>query len=164
VSTQLQIPQCVDFDREINQIFERLVHNDAGHLPLCEEQKQILRILNRHRGNENPIPLAVLREQVSREMSKQKGWVVYVSRRKIEDYVASLVKVFRVRIGSSRGANHGYYWIRTSEELERTTAIYTGEIRELALRVRALNGDEFVAELFGQMRLEAIDGTTQNAK
>jgi hypothetical protein len=162
LSTQLQIPQCVDFDREIDRQFERLVHNDAGAVPMCDEQKMILRILNRHRGKENPIPLALLRDEVSRELSKQKGRLIYVSRRRIEDYVASLVKIFRIRIGSSRGVNHGYYWIRTTEELDRTTQIYTGEIRELALRVRALRGEQFVAELFGQMRLEAIDAQRSN--
>jgi hypothetical protein len=153
VSTQLLIPQCADFDREINQQFERIVHNDNGPLPLCDEQKAILRILNRHRGAERPIPLAALVEEASLMLSRQRNRTVTLSRRTVEDYVASLVKIFRVRIGSSRGKNNGYYWIRTPEELDRTTRLYTGEIRELALRVRALNGDQYVAELFGQMQI-----------
>jgi hypothetical protein len=153
MSTQLLIPQCADFDREIDREFERLVHNDAGPVPMCEEQKMILRIINRHRGAERPIPLSALCDEVSRMLSRQKGKSIEISRRRVEDYVASLVNIFHVRIGSSRGKNHGYYWIRTPEELDRTTQIYVGEIQQLARRVRALCGKEYVAELFGQMQI-----------
>jgi hypothetical protein len=141
-SEQLVFAECQTFDAEIDRQFELLIHQGKGPFPLCLEQKAILRILNRHRGQERALPL----EQLCVETD--------LPRRRVEGYIASLVSDFLVRIGASRGKNHGYYLIRTAEELEKTSRIYENEIRSMARRVRVLKGKQFVAELLGQMKLE----------
>lgn len=99
-------------------------------------------------GAARPVPLDDIR-----------GWALDVmgqalTERTIKLAVKLLVEKYGVAIGSSRGAQHGYFFITTDDEARRAAAPLIGEIKSLARRCRTFTPkNPYIQHLLGQLEV-----------
>lgn len=110
-------------DRQIDDI-----RNGKGPWRLHWSGMALLRALAPHRGAKNPIALAELAHE-SR-----------LTPREVKAMVRSLVVDFGLPVGASRAEPAGYYLAVSADERLAAARPYIHEIRNLAVRVRALVG------------------------
>lgn len=127
---------------DVEQYVLQVLFNGAGPWPLNDEQRKVLSTLRFHVGE----AAAIKGSELCRRHD--------LSERQLKDVMRSLVVDFKIRIGASRQQPYGYYLVKTAEDAEHAAAPYEKEIRELARRVRVLRGQQFLAELCGQLALE----------
>ena len=125
----------------------RVLCGSCGPWPPTDLQREMLRILLFHQGAQSPILLRDLMGKLQRVITP------LPTEREIKDAARGLIVDFKVRIGASRSKPYGYFLITTPQEARDAAALYIGEIRELARRVRVLLEPHDLAELAGQSGL-----------
>ncbi len=96
----------------------------------------------RHRGKDNPISIARLRELTG------------YTERQIKDLVEQLVVTHGMRIGGRRGEPGGYFVIETAEDQAAAVRPYKLQILAMWKRLRKLEEPHSLRELLGQLKLE----------
>jgi hypothetical protein len=125
----------------------RVLCGQAGHWPLTNVQRELLRILLFHLGAKQAIPLRVVMGKLGNVLN------MAPNEREIKDAARGLVVDFKVRIGASRTEPSGYYLITNSEEARDTARPYIEEVKKLLQRVRVILDPHDLAEMAGQLSL-----------
>lgn len=114
---------------------------------LDEKDKEILRVIARHKG----AALAIRSALVAEEAGMMSG---EVARRKICSAVETFRLLFKLPIGASRMPPYGYFLIVSSADLELAIQPLAGELYALMRLMRALSSRHEVAKLFDQTKLK----------
>ncbi|HEY4358239.1 MAG TPA: hypothetical protein VGN16_21010 [Acidobacteriaceae bacterium] len=131
-------------DRAVNHAYEVLKGNTPDGLLPTTRQQAILRIIADKRGLKNAILVGRLAE------------LLKATPRQIKDDIRDLRLLFKVRIGSSRDAiDGGVYLITTKEEALDTARPFLRQASAELAVARAILEPHELAELEGQLRLEA---------
>jgi hypothetical protein len=125
-----------------SRVLELINSRDTKPWPLTEDQRALLHVLRWHKGADRAITIAMLDAKLNIDV------------RGIKDAVRSLVVDFGLPIVGSRRQPYGYYIAITAEEIAEAIRPLRGEIIQIARRVRALRGNEFLRELLGQIPME----------
>ncbi len=141
MSNQLHL-SCAPPDAHAQEVL-RNHYTPANGWELTGLQRTILQRLVHRLGQSQAMPL------------KDLQLITGESDRNIKEAIRGLVVDFRVRIGASRGEVNGYYLITSREEALATAQPYISEVRQLVRRIRVLLDPHDLAELAGQLRLDA---------
>jgi hypothetical protein len=136
---QLTLDPAANMDTLISDI----LMGRAGPWPLLGKQHELLGMLRDHKGARRARPLSDFVHKL------------HMSERDVKKTVKSLVEDFGLPIGASRQQPSGYFLCVTPEDMEDAIRPLVHEIESLARRVRVLGGEQRLAEIWGQMRLNA---------
>lgn len=136
---QLGFDRALEIDRRIDEL---LYTQDLKPFPITKQQREILRLMKWHKGIDRSLTIAVLSGKLS------------LSERKIKDAVRGLVVDFGVPIMGLRRAPYGYFVAVNFEEISEGMSTLKSEIVEIARRVRAVEGSNYLKEMLGQVAAE----------
>lgn len=106
------------------------------------EEIHVARLIWKHRGRNNPVSIAKLRENTG------------YSERQIKDLVAQLVVNHRLKIGARREEPAGYFVIESCEDLAAAVGPYKAQIHAMLRRLRALETPEAVRQFVQKLAVE----------
>jgi predicted ArsR family transcriptional regulator len=136
------------FDRngEIEaRVHELLFTRDLKPFPITDEQRALLRILSGHKGAAFAITIAELLKLSS---------LSHLDARAIKLAARGLVVDYGLPVVGMRRPPYGYYLAITPDELAEAIRPLIGEIKQIARRVRALQGSDYVREMLGQIPIQ----------
>lgn len=143
----MTIQMSLDPGANLDVLINRLFTGNGGPWPMPPKQHDLLRLLQPHKGSENARPLASIIARLG------------MPARDVKAAVKSLVEDFGIPIGGSRQEPYGYFLIVTPSDLEKALQPLRSEVQSIARRVRALAGNEVVAEMFDQVKLNLDERT-----
>jgi hypothetical protein len=146
--TQLQL--SLNPEEVVDALIDGVLAGLSGPWQLWSNEMQLLRMLREHKGAENPLQLNTIAIQLG------------MSPRDIKSAVKSLVEDFKLPIGGSRQKPFGYFLIVSGEDLEAALRPLVHELQSIARRVKALTGEQRMAEIFNQARL-ALESEKRDA-
>lgn len=106
------------------------------------EEVMVASLILRHKGKDDPITIARLRDLTG------------YTERIIKDTVEQLVVTHGMRIGGRRGEPAGYFMIETAEDQAAAVRPYKLQILAMWRRLRRLEEPHALRELLGQLKLE----------
>jgi hypothetical protein len=109
--------------------------------PVPEKIRELLKVLQYHKGPSNPRPL----EQLAAKLQ--------ANEREVKQLAKTLTEEYGVPVGANRQPPYGYYLCVTAEHRRAAKQVYIDEIISLARRARALDPEMTVLELKGQGRI-----------
>ena len=107
------------------------------------DARRVLLIIAGHRGRASAVPLEKI------------GALLSLGDREIKQAVKTLRDDFAMPIGASRVEPYGYFLCETAEDLAAAVRPLVHEIRSLARTVKMMTPDSRMAELAGQLEIEA---------
>ena len=125
-------------DRKIAETLK----GERGAYPLPPDARELLRILQWHKGASHARPL----EKIATSL--------HASARDVKATVKLLVEDFEIPIGASRQEPYGYFLCVTQEDYDQALRPLVNELISIARRVRALASQERRSEVMGQLQLE----------
>ena len=121
---------------------------DTEKHPPSEHEREIAALLMaKHQGRENPLPISEICERLN------------INQRQAKAIIEALIIDFGMKIGASRGTPYGYFVIVDKQDQEAATRGYRRQILAMWRRLRMLENPHAMAELHGQLSMEAHDGT-----
>lgn len=137
-SFQFALDPSANLDALINDV---LMGKSGPWRPSAKECAT-LHILRYHKGSGQARPLADIAAKLK------------VPAREVKAIVKSLVEDFGLPIGASRQEPYGYFLCVSHDDIELAIRPLESEVISLARRVRALGGEQRLAEFFGQLQLQ----------
>jgi hypothetical protein len=113
----------------------------AGAGPLPRKERELLAILRYHKGVANARKLEELAVSLK------------VSPREVKQLAKTLTEQYGVPIGARRQPPYGYFLCVTPDDYAAARRPYLNEVLSLLRRLKALNPDQRLLELYGQLEL-----------
>ena len=143
--TQPAFQFALDPASNLDSLITDILMGRSGPWPLRDKERELLHLLRFHKGAEHARPLG--------EISAK----LHTTHRDVKQMVKSLVEDFALPIGASRQEPYGYFLCLTAADVEAAIRPLENEVISLARRVRALGGEQRLAEFFGQLQLELTE-------
>lgn len=137
--TQLQL--SLNPEEAVQALVDAVLLGVSGPWQLQANELRLLRMLRDRRGAADALALNTIAIQLG------------MSPRIIKSTVKSLIEDFGLPIGGSRQEPFGYFLIVSGEDLEAALRPLVHELQSIARRVKALTGEQRMAEIFNQARL-----------
>lgn len=139
VGADTQILVGISLDEQVERVLADAV--------LEPRDKDVLRILDAHRGQANPIKGEDILKQLDVAVDEH-------SRRWLKNVVENLVTTHGVKIGGSRFKPYGYFLVTSLADLDVALSPLLGEWYAYGRRIRALTSKTDFMRLCGQLDLD----------
>jgi hypothetical protein len=141
METQHQFTFAIDPVGALEALIGHLLWGTGGALPLPPKERELLAVLRYHKGVANARKLEELAAKLK------------VSPREIKQLAKELTERYGVPVGARRQPPYGYFLCVTPEDYAAARRPYLNEVLSLLRRLKALNPDQRLLELYGQLEL-----------
>src|ERR1700694_71817 len=138
---QQQFTLALDPVGALEVLIGQLLWGTGGVVPLPGKERELLAVLRYHKGVANARKLAELAASLK------------VNPREVKQLAKDLTERFGVPIGARRQPPYGYFLCVTPEDYAAARRPYLNEVLSLLRRLKALNPDQRLLELYGQLEL-----------
>jgi DNA-binding Lrp family transcriptional regulator len=147
MTDQLQLG--LDPRAELDAKISRILFPVAGETcPLSQEERDLLKLLQMHMGNDHAIPISRIADRL------------HLSPREIKDAARNLVVKLGLPIVGARQKPFGYFVAITPQELQGARNVLLSEVKALATRLVALGENEgrIVASVHAALKGQPEEG------
>jgi hypothetical protein len=138
---QQQFTFAMDPVGALEALICHLLFGSGGAYPLPPKERELLAVLRYHKGVANARKLDALASTLQ------------VSPREVKSLAKELTERYGVPIGARRQPPYGYFLCVTPEDYAAARRPYLNEVLSLLRRLKALNPDQRLLELYGQLEL-----------
>jgi biotin operon repressor len=141
MADQQQFTFAMDPVGALELLIGHLLFGGGAAAPLTGNERALLAILRYHKGVGNARKLEELAAQLK------------VSPREVKQLAKTLTEQHGVPIGARRQPPYGYFLCVTPDDYAAARRPYLNEVLSLLRRLKALNPDQRLLELYGQLEL-----------